>query len=387
MIARLILILALLMPVSAVAADPVRVVYIGLQDDPYYTPEVGYTGLSLKDRLRPFDGATLALRDTRVVSRALGISFELVLNLVPQPGMAAEAAKAAWDSGATAIIMDLPYSDMNAVVESGGNKGVVFNIRDRSDNWRGSDCAPNLIHTIPSLSMLTDAMAQYLKFKGWDRLLLLHGPEPLDQEEAFAVTGSARKFGLKVVDQKQFEISNDPRQRDSNNIALLTGTARYDVVWLVDSYGEFGRYVPFATQQPRPVVGSEGLSAVAWHWTSERYGAPQLNKRFRRLAQRDMTSLDWAAWVAFRIVVTAVEQTRGSDRVALADAIRNGLAVDLYKGPPGNVRSWDGQLRQPILLATHNAVIATAPLSGFEHQSDTLDTLGPADSESKCVRP
>ncbi|MDA0989255.1 MAG: ABC transporter substrate-binding protein [Verrucomicrobia bacterium] len=378
--------MALLAPIPARAADPVRVVYIGLQDDPYYAPQIGYTGLSLRDQQRPFDGASLAFRDSRILSRALGISFELDLNLVPTVGLAAEAAQTAWDTGAAAIIIDLPETDMKAVVENSGEHGIVFNIRDRSDKWRGADCAPNLVHAIPSLSMLTDAMAQYLKFKGWDRVLLLHGPEAPDLEETVAVAASARKFGLKVVDQQQFEISNDPRQRDSNNIALLTGNARHDVIWLVDTYGEFGRYVPFATQQPRPVVGSEGLSAVAWHWTSERYGAPQLNQRFRRLAQRDMTSLDWAAWVAFRIVVAAVEQSRTSDRAVLGDAIRNGLAIDLYKGPPGSVRAWDGQLRQPILLATHNAVIATAPLAGFEHQYDTLDTLGPAESESECTR-
>jgi len=218
-------------------------------------------------------------------------------------------------------------------------------------------------------------------------VLVLAGPEPLDRDEEVAVKSSAWKFGLSVVDQRRFEISNDPRQRDSSNIALLTGKARHDVVWLIDTDGEFGRYVPFATQQPRPVVGHEGLSAVAWHWTSERYGAPQLNQRFRRLAKRDMTSLDWTAWVAFRVVVAAVEKCRTSDRVALADAIRNGVAIDLCKGPPGSVRSWVGQLRQPILLATHNAVIATAPLRGFEHQFDTLDTLGPEDSESKCALP
>ena len=49
-----------------------------------------------------------------------------------------------------------------------------------------------------------------------------------------------------------------------------------------------------------------------------------------------------------------------------------------------NFRPWDGQLRMPMMLATHNAVIAVAPLDGFLHQTNTLDTLGTDEPEHKC---
>ena len=44
--------------------------------------------------------------------------------------------------------------------------------------------------------------------------------------------------------------------------------------------------VPFASYLPRPVVGSEGLSAAAWDWTWERHGAPQEAQRGRVAMQR-----------------------------------------------------------------------------------------------------
>jgi ABC transporter substrate binding protein (PQQ-dependent alcohol dehydrogenase system) len=157
------------------------------------------------------------------------------------------------------------------------------------------------------------------------------------------------------------------------------------VVWIVDNVGEFGRYVPYATYAARPVVGAEGLTPRAWHWTFERYGAPQLNQRFRRLAGRDMTSEDWAAWVAVRAVIEGVQRVAAADPPKVAEFVRSErLSLDLYKGAPGSFRVWDGQLRQPILLATHNAVIARAPIDGFEHQSNTLDTLGMDRRESDC---
>ncbi len=45
-------------------------------------------------------------------------------------------------------------------------------------------------------------------------------------------------------------------------------------------------------------------------------------------------------------------------------------------GAPANFRPWDNQLRQSILLHTRNAVIAKAPIDGFLHEKNNLDTLG-----------
>jgi hypothetical protein len=41
-------------------------------------------------------------------------------------------------------------------------------------------------------------------------------------------------------------------------------------------------------------------------------------------------------------------------------------------------------MRQAILLATGNAVIALAPIEGFLHQTNDLDTLGVDAPQSEC---
>jgi len=387
MIARLFTALALLLaPLPALADDTASFVYLGVDGDPYYEPQPVYTGLSLKDRHRPVDGARLALKGTRVLQRALGIGFEMEEVLLPPDASAAEAVRAAREGGALAVLLDLPEDRMEEVLAREGDKGLLFNIRHVAGRWRGPDCAPMLLHTIPSRSMLTDALAQHLRSRGWTRILLLTGDAPEDQEEAEAIRRSAAKFGLRIVAEREFVLTNDPRQRDSSNIALLTGPPAHDVIWLADTEGEYGRYVPYATYSPRPVVGTEGLSALAWHWTWERHGAPQLNQRFRRLAERDMRSEDWAAWVAARAIIEGVAQTSSVDPLQIAETIRSGdFRLDLYKGVRGSFRKWDGQLRQPILLATHNAVIERGPVDGFEHRVDTLDTLGADEMESPCT--
>ncbi len=298
----------------------------------------------------------------------------------------AEALDAAHAAGTLAVLLDLPAAQMTEALDhAGAAGGLLFNIRHRAARWRTGVCPPSVLHTIPSHGMLNDALAQYLRRRGWDRVLLLRGSSPEDAYEAEVVCRSLAKFGLTLAEERAFVLSNDPRRRDLNNMALLTGKSRYDVVWIVDDDGEFGRYVPYATYAARPVVGSEGLTPRAWHWTFERYGAPQLNQRFRRLAGRDMTSEDWATWVAVRAVIEGVQRVAVADPSAVAEFVRSdGLSLDLYTGAPGSFRVWDGQLRQPMLLATHNAVIARAPIDGFQHESNTLDTLGMDRSEIDC---
>ncbi|AZQ66708.1 amino acid ABC transporter substrate-binding protein [Silicimonas algicola] len=368
------------------ADDKARIAYLGIEGDPFYEPQPFYTGLSLKDIHRPIEGARLAFRDARVLGRALGVEFNLEEVLAP-PGDAAAALETLRSQHPLAILLDLPSDQMQAVLEASAETDLFINIRDPANYWREAGCAPGLLHTVPSHAMLSDALAQHLRAQGWDEVLLLHGPTQGDTERADAVRKSAAKFGLEIVDDRAFELTNDPRRRDRSNMLLLTGGVRHDVIWLIDEQGDFGRYLPFATHDARPVVGSEGLTPMAWHWTFERYGAPQLNQRFRRITDRDMSSEDWAGWAAVRAIMDAASAVRGTDPVAVKAALRSDkLAIDLYKGVRGNFRDWDGQLRQPILLATHNAVIAVAPVEGFEHQFDTLDTLGPDRSESKCSR-
>ena len=202
---------------------------------------------------------------------------------------------------------------------------------------------------------------------------------------AAAFERSAAKFGLKIAAVKDFLLSNDPRNRAQNNIALMTAEPDYDVLFLADGFGEFGRYVPYQTHLPRPVVGAQGLEAAAWHWAWERHGAPQLNQRFDRKAEREMKDADWAAWAAYKVIVEAVARTGGTDFDAVAAYLKGEtLTFDAYKGNPASFRPWNNQLRQPILLHTHNAVTARAPLDGFLHRRDVLDTLGIDEPESKC---
>ncbi len=384
--ASLLLLIFIAVCEGALAQNVFTFVYLQRADDPFYLPHRAYTGLTLRDRHRPLDGAKTAAGEGRILGRVLDLRFELqerTLEANEDPLPAIEVLR---DAGATVFLLDLPLTDFETLKPALSRRDLIFfNIRHADDRLRGADCAAGLFHTLPSRAMNMDALAQFLFRKSWNKVLVLVGEETTDRDLSAAFKRSAEKFRLRIVGERDFELSTDPRRRDQNNIALLTSGKDYDVVFLADSVGEFGRYVPYNVRNPRPVLGSEGLGASAWHWTWERHGAPQLNQRFDRIAKRKMQSTDYAAWAAVRSVIEAVVRTKSTDVTTLREfLISDDFTFDIYKGAPANFRPWDHQLRQPVLLHTENAVIERAPIEGFLHQKNNLDTLGADQPETGC---
>ncbi len=98
-----------------------------------------------------------------------------------------------------------------------------------------------------------------------------------------------------------------------------------------------------------------------------------------------MWPIDWAAWTSVRAVTQAALRTQSTEYAGLlAYMLSDRLTLDGVKASPMSVRSWDHQLRQPILLAAGNVVVERAPIEGFVHTVTDLDTLGIDARQSVC---
>jgi ABC transporter substrate binding protein (PQQ-dependent alcohol dehydrogenase system) len=367
----------------------VSIAYVDRVDDPAYQSSAGYTGVLRKDRSSPFPAAELAIKDGAATGRAIGVTFAIFRVSLKDGEDALVAVQAAVKrSDVAAVILDLSSEDVVRIAAALKKEPVaLLNARHRSDDLRLATCDSGLFHTMPSWSMLQDGLAQTLLELNWRRVLVLQGPRDDDRIVAKAFETSAKKFGLRIAEVRRFEPGSDPRKRYQTNVRLLTGNADYDAVFIADTDGEFARYVPYNTARARPIVGTTGLVPSAWHLYWERHGAPQLNRRFARATNRPMSDEDWATWAAVRGVIDATLLKRATTpadvRVAL---LYPDLKVELYKGFSGSFRPWSRQLRQAILLGTHDAVIALAPVEGALHQKNNLDTLGPDEPEFRCPR-
>lgn len=372
---------------SAFAATSVRLAHLELESDARYDEtKLFFRGLA-QPLGRPFAGAEVALREARFVGQAVGAEFALER----VTGADAKALLAAIEKlnkdGVRYFLLDAPAAVVAEVAKAArGKELLLFNVSAPDDALRQAQCQPNLLHTLPNDAMRMDALAQYLVSKKWRNVVVLEGPRPDDKFVADAFDRAAKRFGLKLVERRPFVLSNDPRQRDKGNVALLTAGAEHDVVFVADTDGEFARSIPYRTVRARPVVGAEGLAAAAWSWAWERHGAPQLNSRLEKHAGRKMADPDWAAWMAVKAVVEAVVRTQNAPFGTVAKYLKGEeITLDGFKGNRLGFRPWDNQLRQPVLLATHNAVIERAPIAGFLHPTNNMDTLGFDQRDSRCA--
>ncbi|HET9820606.1 MAG TPA: ABC transporter substrate-binding protein [Burkholderiaceae bacterium] len=329
------------------------------------------------------DGLKVALDEARFELDAAGAAVSLeVAPVADTPEAAREAARKAAASGAAVLLTDLSAAATAAAADA-APKLPVLNVGNAADALRERDCRANLWHTLPSERMRADALAQWLVSRKWSSVLLLAGPGAADAARTAAAQASLRRYGLKVVATRPFKLSADPRERDLANPLLLTGGGlAHDAIWVVDSDGEFARALPYRTALPRPVVGDAGLVALAWHAQFDRFGAPQVVRRFAKAhGGRAMTAHDWAAWIAGRALTAAAVASPKGPWSAASFAPRE---LDGSKGVALSFRAWDGQLRQTMLLTDGQGVVGSAPVDGLLHPRNMLDTLGADAPEKLC---
>jgi ABC transporter substrate binding protein (PQQ-dependent alcohol dehydrogenase system) len=337
-------------------------------------------------------GARLAINDNNTTGRFLGQEFTLT---VVQNSNAAELiadAKTQVDAGASFIIADASAQTLLALADAmKGRDALILNAGASDDRLREQDCRPNVVHTAPSRAMLADALAQYLRWKRWQRWFLVYGTEPGDEAFADALRRSAKRFGLKIVEERQFKDDVGSRadgghEQIQERIPAFTQRASaHDVLLVADESGRFGEYFPYRTFDPRPVAGTQGLVPTSWHPALEQWGATQIQNRFRRLANRPMESLDYDAWVAVRAIGEAATRSKTASPADLISYLKSpGFELGAFKGRKLTFRDWDGQLRQPILIGTAKLPVSVSPQPGFLHQFTELDTLGFDKPETNC---
>lgn len=338
-------------------------------------------------------GAEIALKDNNTTGRFTKQQFTLDVERVPVGGDAVAALEKLVESGHHFVLVDAPAETLLRLADSVKGKDVlVFNVRAEDVSLRQEECRANVLHTAPDLAMLADALAQYLVWKKWSRWLVVKGVFPEDLAYLDALHRAAKRFGGTIVEEREYKETPGARRSDSGQqqiqlqMPMFTqGAPSYDVVVVADEKEVFGPYLPYRTWDPRPVAGTAGLMAMSWHPAHEQWGATQMQNRFQRFAKRFMLPLDYQAWVAMRAIGEGVARAGSGEFAPVNAYIRSddfGLAA--FKGQKVTFRKWDGQLRQPILVAGPDLPVSTSPQEGFLHEHAEVDTLGIDEPESKC---
>jgi ABC transporter substrate binding protein (PQQ-dependent alcohol dehydrogenase system) len=352
--------------------------------------------LSLLDLPPPDEGiagAHLAINDNNTTGRFLKQEFTLEVVESPKAQELVAEVRKRVEAGAPFIVADATPTTLTALADAlAGRDALIINAGSSDDRLRESECRANVVHTAPSRAMLADALAQYLVWKQWRRWLLVHGTERDDEAFAEAMRRAANRFGAKIVEERAFKYEVGSRRADGGHeqiqqqIPSFTQNApAYDVLVVADEIGQFGEYFPYRTWDARPVAGTQGLMPTSWHPALEQWGATQFQNRFRRLANRTMRPLDYDVWMAVRSIGEAATRTRSAAAKDLITYLKSAdFDLAAFKGRKLTYRAWNGQLRQPILIATAKLPVTVSPQPGFLHQYSELDTLGIDKPESGC---
>jgi ABC transporter substrate binding protein (PQQ-dependent alcohol dehydrogenase system) len=333
-------------------------------------------------------GVRLAMKDNATTGKFLKHNYALEEVIVAEEDDVVSAARTLL-AKARLLVIKAPASDLLAIADlPEAVDAVLINAGSADVELRDDACRANVLHTLPSRDMVSDALAQFSLFKKWETWVLIHGTQEGDKSLKAALEKSATKFGLTIAGTKEWAFDADMRRNAAQEVPLFTQDFEdHDLLIVADEIGDFGRYVLYNTWLPRPVAGSEGLVASGWSPSVEANGAVQLQNRFRDAARRGMTSIDYAAWAGVRTFGEAVTRLNKADPQAIrAYVLSPEFELAAFKGAPLSFRDWNGQLRQPIPLSHQRALAALAPLDGFLHERTPLDTLGLDKPESKCTR-
>lgn len=337
-------------------------------------------------------GARLATEDNRTTGRFLGQDHFLEEAVAP-PDEAPATLDAMIENGVNFVVTLAGSDDLIALSKHTEGRGVILlNAQATDDRFRTEVCLPNVLHVAPSRAMLADGLAQFLIWKKWSRWFLIHGSHPEDKAWAEALRRAAKRFGAKIVEERVYEDTGGARRTDTGHVLVqkqmpvFTQRAEdHDVVVAADEADVFAAYLPYHTWDPRPVAGSAGLRPIGWHPANEAWGATQFQRRFEKLADRRVRTLDYQAWLGVRVVGEAVTRTKSTDIEAVKNYVLGpDFELGVFKGTKVTFRPWNQQMRQPVLLANDRLIVSVSPQKEFLHRVSQLDTLGYDEPESQC---
>ena len=373
---------------NLVASDTlvIPIIYATREEEPH----IPLSLLDLPIEKDGFLGAQLGLNDNQTTGSFLGHEYVLSEAMATEGEPIEDAVGKVAQEGNHIILADVVADELLAL-STAYPQSLIINMRATDDRLRNEDCRANVLHVAPSRTMLADGLMQYLVWKRWDELVLVAGRHEEDKRFAQALKSSVQRYGLKLVEEKPWTSIPGARRTDSGHhnlqsqIPTFSRFKNHDVVLVADESDEFGEYFTYRTEEPRPVAGTQGLIPSTWHRSQEQWGATQIQNRFTKLAGRYMSPRDYSGWLAVRSIGEAVTQA-GSNTV---DEVRSFILSDKFKlagfkGVPLNFRTWNGQLRQPVLIVGARMLVSVSPQDGFLHPVSILDTLGFDEPQSSC---
>lgn len=217
----------------------------------------------------------------------------------------------------------------------------------------------NTFRVAASAHMLATTMAGSLKGSPGQQWLLItesSGGEAIAQ----LVADRAKALGVRLTTEASAD-SDATRTR----IMRLLADNDIDAVIFGQPYAEASDLLPIiqATRTGTTVVVLSGATTIAsaeapdrqllmpagWHSSLARFGAEQLNERFRARYQSEMDGPAWAGWTGMKILMESALRSKSTDPMKLREFLEApGSRFDGHKGV--SLSFVNHQLKQPLYV-------------------------------------
>jgi len=146
---------------------------------------------------------------------------------------------------------------------------------------------------------------------------------------------------------------------DTRGVPLLTTRAPGDTS-PDEPLREHVFHVAFSPRDRREALerwkGQESVEIVDWHPSLKRFGAEQLNQRYKERFGTTMEPLAWTSWMAVKAAAEAA--LRGADTPADLSRRLATMSFDGHKGQRLRFRPDDHHLQQPLYAVSGGRVLA-----------------------------
>jgi branched-chain amino acid transport system substrate-binding protein len=375
----------------------------------HLTPRTGFLG-QLGDY--GFRASSMAVEEANAAGGVLGRKVELIAEDSVNPGVAVTKTQKLVEQNKVHFILgEISSGSALAIADQAQRYKILYlNTGANSDALRGKNCNRYMFHVEGCNTMYTKTIGQWQvannKIKG-TKYYMLTADYAFGHDLARVSNKFLTENGGTVV-QNDLVPTDTP---DYSSYILKIRQARPDFVYInlagsdqttfLKQYKEYGLAMPVSggVMDTIPFWGA-GIDSISGYWQSLWYhdlnvpAAREFARKFSAKHGHPPDNQAWGDYVAIRILLQGVTETKSTDTAKLIEFFEKGAEFDILKGRKGQFRAWDHQLLQEMYVVkvkdkknSKDKWDIFEVVEAVPKQGQSLELIQPTKGENPCVMP
>jgi branched-chain amino acid transport system substrate-binding protein len=355
-----------------------------------------------------YKGALLAVEQANAAGGVLGRKLELLAEDSVNPATAVNKAQKLYERDQViATVGEINSASVAAIAQvSARMKRPHFNTGGNSDEVRGRNCNRYLFHIEGNNTMYVRTIGQWLKeanrIRGASFYFLVadyaFGHDLYRASSQFLGANGGLEAGKDLIATNTQDFSAYILKiRQAKPDFVYSCLAGIDITNFIRQYREYN--LPFEVTggaNDTALFWAAGIDSLSGYWQTMWYhgldlpGARTFARAFRARYGMPPDNGAWADYVAVRVLVQAISETRSTDAEKLVDYFDKGASFDLLKARRGTFARNHQMLQEMYVVRVKSKAAMQDQWDIFElvrevpGPRDPLELLQPTQQENPC---